>query len=102
MLYCLNRGKYTIQKYKGDNPMLMTANEYCESLRTYKPRVFINGDLVKSVADDPRLLPGINGVGVTYDFAHKEVHKELMTATQSSSGKTVNRMLHINDDSQDL
>jgi 4-hydroxybutyryl-CoA dehydratase/vinylacetyl-CoA-Delta-isomerase len=64
--------------------------------------VFINGDLVKSVADDPRLLPGINGVGVTYDFAHKKVHKKLMTATQSSSSKTVNRMLHINNGSQDL
>ncbi|MGK0273330.1 MAG: 4-hydroxybutyryl-CoA dehydratase/vinylacetyl-CoA-Delta-isomerase [Cocleimonas sp.] len=64
--------------------------------------MFINGDLVKSVADDPRLLPGINGVGVTYDFAHKKVHKKLMTATQSSSSKTVNRMLHINNGSQDL
>jgi len=80
----------------------MTANEYRESLRTYKPRVYINGDLVESVADDPRLLPGINGVGVTYDFAHQDVHKSLMTAKQSSSGKTVNRMLHINEGSQDL
>ena len=82
--------------------MLMTADEYRESLRAYKPRVFINGDLVESVADDARLLPGINGVGVTYDFAHQEAHKELMTAVQQSSGKTVNRMLHINDGSQDL
>jgi 4-hydroxybutyryl-CoA dehydratase / vinylacetyl-CoA-Delta-isomerase len=82
--------------------MLMTAADYRESLKRYKPRVFINGDKVESVADDPRLLPGINGVGVTYDFAHQDVHKKLMTAVQKSSSKTVNRMLHINEGSQDL
>lgn len=82
--------------------MLMTANEYRDSLRNYNPKVFIDGERVESVADDPRLQPGINGVGVTYDFAHQEAHRELMTAYQSSSGKTVNRMLHINEGSQDL
>lgn len=80
----------------------MTAEEYRDSLRAYKPRVFINGEQVESVADDPRLQPGINGVGVTYDFAHQDVHQQAMTAMQSSSGKRVNRMLHIDNDSQDL
>lgn len=82
--------------------MLMTAADYRDSLRGYNPRVFIDGDRVHSVADEPRLLPGINAVGVTYDFAHQPTHKQLMTAVQSSSGKTVNRMLHINEGSQDL
>ncbi|GJM04683.1 MAG: 4-hydroxyphenylacetate 3-hydroxylase [marine bacterium B5-7] len=82
--------------------MLMTANDYRESLRSYKPRVFIDGGRVESITDDPRLLPGINAVGITYDFAHQEAHKEVMTAVQRSSGKTVNRMLHIDDGSQDL
>lgn len=82
--------------------MLMTAEEYRESLRSYSPQVFINGDRVESVADDPRLLPGINGVGVTYDFAHRREHEMLMTAQETTSGKTVNRMLHINTASRDL
>ena len=82
--------------------MLMNAQAYRDSLRAYKPRVFINGEQVESVADDPRLLPGINGVGVTYDFAHDEAHKDLLTAVQTSSGRLVNRMLHINDGSDDL
>lgn len=82
--------------------MLMTAAEYRISLRAYSPRVFIDGELVESVADDPRLLPGINGVGVTYDFAFKEAYQDLLTATQKSSGQRVNRMLHINEHSQDL
>ncbi len=82
--------------------MLMTAQDYRESLRAYSPRVFVNGERVQSVADDPRLLPGINGVGVTYDFAHDDAHQSLMTALEHTSGKTVNRMLHIDTSSDDL
>src|ERR1700730_13966246 len=82
--------------------MLMTASDFRESLRAYKPRVFINGNAVESVADEPLLAPGVNAVGITYDFAHKAEHRELMTATQATSGKTVNRMLHIGETSKDL
>ncbi|MCC8978254.1 4-hydroxyphenylacetate 3-hydroxylase family protein [Bradyrhizobium acaciae] len=82
--------------------MLMTAADYRESLRRYKPRVFVNGEAVASVADEPLLAPGVAGVGVTYDFAHRAEHAPIMTARQATSGKTVNRMLHINESSQDL
>jgi 4-hydroxybutyryl-CoA dehydratase/vinylacetyl-CoA-Delta-isomerase len=82
--------------------MLMDAAAYRESLRTYSPRVFVNGHRVESVADEPLLAPGINGVGVTYDFAHYPEHQAIMTARQGTSGKTVNRMLHINETSTDL
>jgi 4-hydroxybutyryl-CoA dehydratase/vinylacetyl-CoA-Delta-isomerase len=82
--------------------MLMTAADYRESLRRYKPRVFVNGDKIDNVADEPRLAPGINAIGVAYDFAHKKEHELLMTARQGTSGKTVNRMLHIDETSTDL
>lgn len=82
--------------------MLMDAAGYRESLRAYKPRVFVNGSKVESVADEPLLAPGINGVGVTYELAHKDEHRTLMTARQGTSGKTVNRMLHVNENSTDL
>ena len=82
--------------------MLMTAADYRESLRRYFPKVFVNGDAVASVADDPRLAPGINAIGVTYDFAHVPEHKAIMTARQATSGKVVNRMTHIDETSTDL
>src|ERR687893_2049159 len=82
--------------------MLMSAADYRESLRAYRPRVFINGSAVESVADEPLLRPGIDAVGVTYDFAQKAEHLPLMTARQGTSGKTVNRMLHIDETSADL
>ncbi|MBL4906888.1 MAG: hypothetical protein JKX94_05495 [Sneathiella sp.] len=82
--------------------MLMTAEDYRESLRRYTPRIFINGSQVTNVADEPLLAPGIAGVGVTYDFAHHPDHVHSLTAIEASSGKTVNRMLHINRESKDL
>jgi 4-hydroxybutyryl-CoA dehydratase / vinylacetyl-CoA-Delta-isomerase len=82
--------------------MLMTAADYRDSLRACKPRVFVNGNAIESVADEPLLAPGVAGVGVTYDFAHRKQHLPIMTARQGTSGKTVNRMLHINENSTDL
>ncbi|HEX8168819.1 MAG TPA: 4-hydroxyphenylacetate 3-hydroxylase N-terminal domain-containing protein [Beijerinckiaceae bacterium] len=82
--------------------MLMSAADYRESLRRLSPRVFVNGRRVESVADEPLLAPGIAGVGVTYDYALRPEHAALMTARQGTSGKTVNRMLHIDETSTDL
>src|SRR5919202_5534144 len=82
--------------------MLMSSAEYRESLRRYTPRVFVNGRRVENVADEPLFTPGINAIGLTYDFALDEQHRPLMLATQATSGKTVNRMLHIGETSQDL
>lgn len=82
--------------------MLMDAAGYRDSLRAYSPRVFVNGRRVESVADEPLLAPGVNAVGVTYDLAHQEAYRPIMTARQGSSGKIVNRMLHIDESSADL
>ncbi len=82
--------------------MLMTAEGYRESLKRYKPRVFVDGRAIESVADAPEMAPGINGVGVTYDFAHRPEHAKLMTAYQGGKTRPVNRMLHINETSNDL
>ena len=82
--------------------MFMTAAEYKESLRRYRPRVFVDGQRVASVADAPSLQPGINALGVTYDFALREELAPLMRAVQVTSGQTVNRMLHIDESSADL
>src|SRR5436305_7799655 len=82
--------------------MLMNAADYRESRRAPSPRVFVNGQRVASVADEPLLSPGIAGVGVTYDFAHRQEHQALMLARQGTSGKIVNRMLHIDESSTDL
>ena len=81
--------------------MLMSSSDYRESLRRSHPRVFVDGDAIASVADEPRLAPGINAIGLTYDFALRPELTAVMTAT-SPQGKAVNRMMHIPTSSQDL
>lgn len=39
--------------------MLMSAAEYRESLRRCRPRAFVDGGPVMSVADEPLLAPGV-------------------------------------------
>ena len=82
--------------------MLMTTADFRESLRALSPRVFVNGRRIESVADEPLLAPGIAATGVLYDLAHLLEHKPLMTAVQRTSGRCVNRMLHVSENSQDL
>ena len=83
--------------------MLMTGADYRETLRRYKPVVYVDGQLIDSVADAPSLQPGINALAVSYDFAHRSELAPLMTALQSTrSGKVVNRMLHLNESAGDL
>ena len=82
--------------------MQMNAAEYRESLRRYKPRVWVDGERIESVADAPPLQPGINAMGVTYDYALRDDLAPVMRAVQASSGKNVNRMLHTDSSSADL
>lgn len=81
---------------------MMDARGYAESLRAYRPRVFVNGQRIESVADAPALAPGVNAVGITYDLALDSRHERVMLARQGWSGRTVNRMIHVDENIEDL
>jgi 4-hydroxybutyryl-CoA dehydratase/vinylacetyl-CoA-Delta-isomerase len=85
-----------------DSSMLMTSADYRESLRRYQPRVFVDGHAVECVADEPRLLPGINAIGVTYDYALGDTHSALARAPREGGGAAVNRFLALNKTRNDL
>jgi 4-hydroxybutyryl-CoA dehydratase/vinylacetyl-CoA-Delta-isomerase len=76
--------------------MLMSGDDYRESLRRYRPKVWLEGSEVASVADEPRLAPGVNAVALTYDFARREDLAPLMRAGG------VNRMLAVPRSTDDL
>lgn len=76
--------------------------EYRESLRAFSPTVFVNGQKITSVADEPLLQPGINAIGITYDLASDPATAPLMTAVEQETAKLVNRNLHIDRTSEDL
>lgn len=82
--------------------MLMSGEDYRESLRRYHPRVFVDGDKVDCVADEPRLAPGVAAVALTYDYAHDDRTSRLMTAREETTGALVNRMVHVDRSPQHL
>ena len=82
--------------------MLMSGRDYRDSLRRYKPSVYVNGRKVKSVAGDAELAPGVNAIGLTYDFALKPELARLMRVTERTSGRAVNRLIHVGRTSADL
>ena len=81
---------------------LMSSQEYCESLREYNPSVYVRGSRVDQVVEHPLLKPGVNAIGMTYDFARLTGHQDYALAHQHTSGKTVNRFVHINRHGEDL
>lgn len=69
--------------------MLMTANEYIESLRNLNTRVYMFGEKVDNWVDHPMIRPSINSVAVTYDLAQRPEYADLMTAKSNLTGETV-------------
>ena len=72
---------------------LVSGQDYINSLRGRKLKVYLLGELVEDIVDHPMIRPSINAVAETYDLATKE--QELATAVSPFTGKRVNRFLHI-------
>jgi 4-hydroxybutyryl-CoA dehydratase/vinylacetyl-CoA-Delta-isomerase len=81
---------------------LMSGAAYRDSLRAYRPKVFVDGRAVESVADDPALQPGVNALAFTYDFALRPELEPIALATQTHRNRVVSRMLHVNESAGDL
>jgi len=82
--------------------MLMTGEEYIESLRKLKTRVYMFGEKVDNWVDHPMIRPSINCLAMTYELAHDPQYEDLMTAKSRLVGKKVNRFTHLHGNSEDL
>ncbi|HSB49915.1 MAG TPA: 4-hydroxyphenylacetate 3-hydroxylase N-terminal domain-containing protein [Nitrosopumilaceae archaeon] len=79
---------------------IRTGEDYINSLRGRKLKVYLFGELVKDPVEHPMIRPSINAVAETYDLAVRE--EQLATAQSSITGQRVNRFLHIAESAQDL
>jgi 4-hydroxybutyryl-CoA dehydratase / vinylacetyl-CoA-Delta-isomerase len=82
--------------------MFMSSKDYRESLRALKPNVYVQGRQVDSIADDELLAPGVNAIGLTYDYALREEFATIMRAGGQPGGDPVNRMIALTYSSSDL
>ncbi len=81
---------------------LMTRDEYIASLRRMKKRIFIMGHEVENPVDHPLVRPSLNACAMTYELPQQPAHADLMLATSSLTGRTVNRFTHLHQDTADL
>ena len=81
---------------------LRSGQDYRESLRAYRPRVFVDGRAVDRVVDEPAFQPGVNALAFTYDYARRPELEPIALATQAARNRVVSRMLHVNDAAGDL
>ena len=81
---------------------LMTAQEYIESLRKLKTRVYMFGEEIENWVDHPMIRPSINCVAMTYALAQDPQYADLMTVKSSLTGRTVNRFTHLHQSTEDL
>jgi len=68
-----------------------TKNEYIESLRKMNPTVYMFGEKITDIVDNPRLRPGIEATGATYEIAELDEYKDLVITESPLINEPVNR-----------
>lgn len=81
---------------------LKTGKEYIESLRKLKLNVYMFGEKVESPVDHPIIIPSMNAVALTYDFALDPMYEDLMTVKSHLTGEKVNLYNHVFQSTSDL
>ena len=70
---------------------LMTKDQYIESLRKLKPTVYMFGEKVENVVDNPRLRAGIEATGATYAMAEDPEWRDLIVTRSKLINEPINR-----------
>lgn len=81
---------------------LMNGEQYIESLRKLKTKVYMFGEKVDNFVDHPIIRPSINCLAMTYELANDPQYEDLLTTTSSLTGKKINRFAHLHQSTDDL
>jgi 4-hydroxybutyryl-CoA dehydratase / vinylacetyl-CoA-Delta-isomerase len=79
---------------------IRTADEYIQSLRGRKLKVYLFGEQVAEPTDHPVIRPSINAVADTYRLAEED--PELASAQSKLTGQRVNRFLPVTESVNDV
>ncbi len=79
---------------------IRSPEDYVESLRGRKLRVFAFGQAIEEPVDHPLVRPSINAVADTYRLAQEE--PTLATAPSHLTGERVHRFLHVTRSAEDV
>jgi len=81
---------------------LKTPEEYKDSLREIKPRVFIAGKRIENVLEHPNTIPTIEAIAKMYELVLDPEYEELMTTTSHLTGEKISRWAYVPRSIDDL
>ncbi|UCH43439.1 MAG: 4-hydroxyphenylacetate 3-hydroxylase family protein [Dehalococcoidales bacterium] len=82
--------------------MLMTAEDYMDSLRQCRLNIYLLGEKVENWVDHPIIRPSINAMAMTYKLAREPESEALATADSMVSGKKANKFNSLFQSTGDL
>ena len=81
---------------------LITSQQYLESVKKLKPRVYCGGKWVKNLLDNPVTSPWSWPTAAIYALAEDPEDKEVMVAKSHLTGEPINRNLNVARNIHDL
>jgi 4-hydroxybutyryl-CoA dehydratase/vinylacetyl-CoA-Delta-isomerase len=87
---------------KGEPMALKTPEQFEESLKQFKPVVFMNGKRVEDVLSNPNTRTVVEANKASYGWALDPRYSETMTCFSPLIQDTVNRYTHISGSNEDL
>ncbi|MDN5347056.1 MAG: 4-hydroxybutyryl-CoA dehydratase / vinylacetyl-CoA-Delta-isomerase [Clostridia bacterium] len=81
---------------------MKNGQDYIESLRLLKTKVYAFGELIDNLVDNPLFRPHINAAAETYELAFNPKARDLMVVASHLTGKEINRFTHIHHSTEDL
>ncbi|GAA0777891.1 4-hydroxybutyryl-CoA dehydratase/vinylacetyl-CoA-Delta-isomerase [Clostridium subterminale] len=81
---------------------LKTKEQYIDSLKALKTKVYLFGELIENPVEHPMIKPSLNSVTMTYELAQNPEYEEVMTTVSHLTGKKINRFCHIHQSAEDL
>ena len=81
---------------------LITSQQYLDSVRKLKPRVYCGGKWVENLLDNPVTKSMVMANAAIYDLAQEPEHQGVMVATSHLTGEPINRNLNVARNIHDL
>ncbi|MBN1102915.1 MAG: aromatic ring hydroxylase [Deltaproteobacteria bacterium] len=81
---------------------LMTPDQFEESLKALKPRVFMNGKQVESILENRNTRTVVEANKASYAWALDPKTADIMSCHSPLVGETVNRYTHVSANNEDL
>ncbi|MFC1516244.1 4-hydroxyphenylacetate 3-hydroxylase N-terminal domain-containing protein [Thermodesulfobacteriota bacterium] len=81
---------------------LMTPDQFIESLKQMKPRVYMNGKRVADVLENPNTRTVVESNRASYQWALDPAYKDIMSCHSPLVDDVVNRYTHVSASTDDL